>query len=95
MVQKGRSRGRDPRPLVETLAEQVAPDPRARAWLLNSWERPQAPIDGALLAELAGAAEGRLATEPRFRAWLRAEWTAWARQRYRRVERQAGEPPPS
>jgi hypothetical protein len=95
MVQKERARGRDPRPLVETLAEQVAPDPWARAWLLASWDRPQTPIDGALLAELARSAEGRLATEPRFRAWMRAEWTAWARQRYRRVDRQAGEPPPS
>jgi hypothetical protein len=76
-------------PLLETLAEQVAPGPDERAWLLEVWARPTRPIDGALLDELAGAASGRLAREPRFRAWLRAEWTAWARQRYRRVARVA------
>ena len=45
---------------------------------------------GPCLAELAGAADGRLAREPRFRAWLRGEWTAWTRQLYRRVARLAG-----
>jgi hypothetical protein len=77
-------------PMVETLLEQVAPDPQARAWLAESWSRPKRPVDGALLAKLAGAADGRLALEPRFRAWLRAEWTAWTRQSYRRVARVAG-----
>ena len=61
-----------------------------RSWLLESWEQPSRPIDGALLGELAHAVGGRLAREPRFRAWLQAEWTAWARQRYRRVARVAG-----
>jgi hypothetical protein len=42
-----------------------------------------------LLAEIARACDGRIADEPRLRAWLRAEWTAWARQRYRRVARLA------
>lgn len=75
--------------LTRTLAEQVAPDPTIRAWLLRSWLEPERPIDGRRLAELSQAAEGRLMREPRFRAWLRAEWTAWARQRYRRVARTA------
>jgi hypothetical protein len=77
-------------PLLETLLDQVAPDPEARAWLLESWSRPRRAVDGVLLAELAGASEGRLAREPRFRAWLRGEWTAWTRQLYRRVARLAG-----
>lgn len=68
--------------LLETLAEQVAPDPAARAWLWKSWQAEPEPLDGTKLAELATAAGGRLTGEPRFRAWLRAEWTAWARQRY-------------
>ena len=76
--------------MVETLLEQVAPDPDARAWLLESWSRPKRPIDGPLIADLARAAEGRLVREPRFRAWLRSEWTAWTRQSYRRVARVAG-----
>lgn len=74
-------------PLIETLAAQLAPDPDVRAWLLRSWLAPGRTVDGSLLDELAGAADGRLAREPRFRAWLRSEWTAWARQRYRRVAR--------
>ncbi len=76
--------------MVETLLEQVAPEPEARAWLAESWSKPKRPIDGALLDELAGAADGRLVLEPRFRAWLRGEWTAWTRQLYRRVARVAG-----
>lgn len=73
--------------MVETLAAQVAPEADVRAWLLRSWLAEPRRVDGALLAELAAAADGRLAREPRFRAWLRGEWTAWARQRYRRVAR--------
>ena len=76
--------------LLDTLAEQVAPDPEARAWLRSSWSGPSRPVDGDLLAEIAGAVDGRLAREPRFRAWLRAEWIAWTRQHYRRVARVAG-----
>lgn len=75
-------------PLGETLAAQVAPDADVRAWLLRSWLAPPRSVDGALLHDLAGAVDGRLVREPRFRAWLRGEWTAWARQRYRRVARQ-------
>jgi hypothetical protein len=76
-------------PLIETLAAQLAPDPDVRAWLLRSWLAPGRSVDGALLDELAGAVDGGLVREPRFRAWLRSEWTAWARQRYRRVARLA------
>jgi hypothetical protein len=75
--------------LTETLAAEVAPEPAARAWLIRSWLAPERIVDQDVLAELAGAADGRLCREPRFRAWLRGEWTAWARQRYRRVARSA------
>jgi hypothetical protein len=77
-------------PMVETLLEQIAPDPESRRWLEASWSRPVSMIDGPLLAEIAAAADGKLALEPRFRAWLRGEWTAWTRQLYRRVARVAG-----
>ena len=83
-----RTRG-DANALLQALADQIAPEPEVRAWLLASWDRPEAPIDGAWLAELAGAVGGRLVGEPRFREWLRGEWVAWARQRYRRVRRKA------
>ena len=81
--------------LLDTLAAQVTPDADLRAWLVRSWFGPQRLIDGRMLDELAGAVGGRLARESRFRAWLRAEWTAWARQRYRRVARLAGEAAPA
>ena len=88
--------------MVQDLAGQIAPDPELRFWLVQSWWRPARPIDLALLTELTRAAGGRLVREPRFRAWLRGEWTAWARQRYRRVARLAAgagsaavAPPPS
>jgi hypothetical protein len=75
--------------LIETLAREIAPEPPVRAWLVRSWLSPSRLVDDTLLTELAQAVEGRLCREPRFRAWLRAEWTAWARQRYRRVLRVA------
>ncbi len=81
--------------LIETLAAEVAPEAPSRAWLLRSWLSPPRSVDRALLSELAQAADGRLCREGRFRAWLREEWTAWARQRYRRVARWAGSRPPS
>lgn len=74
--------------LLDALAEQVAPGLEARYWLLQSWEEPAHPTDGGTLDRLATAAGGRLIREERFRAWLRADWVAWARQRYRRVARQ-------
>lgn len=76
-------------PLVEALADEIAPSLEARFWLLESWNRKPEPIGGPFLEELADAAQGRLVAEPRFRGWLRGEWTAWARQRARRVARQA------
>jgi len=75
--------------LVESLAEQMVPDLKARVWLLESWNRTIRPIDGDLLRELTAAADGRLIAEPRFRAWLAVEWRTWARQCYRRVIREA------
>ncbi|WZO99080.1 hypothetical protein EP7_000673 [Isosphaeraceae bacterium EP7] len=75
--------------LVDLLAEQLTEDLPTREWLILNWDRPPRKVDPALLDELVNAVEGRLASEPRFRAWLRVEWTSWARQRYRRVARQA------
>jgi hypothetical protein len=75
--------------MVDDLAAQIAPDPELRLALVQSWSRPTRPIDGVLLDELVRAGGGRLVREPRFRSWLCAEWTAWARQRYRRVGRLA------
>jgi hypothetical protein len=76
--------------LLETLAAGLAPDPSVRSWLIRSWVSPARVFDGRLVNELAEAVDGRLVREPRFRAWLAGEWTAWARQRYRRVARLAG-----
>jgi hypothetical protein len=81
--------------LAHDLAGQLAPDPELRFWLIQSWLRPRRLIDEALLTELAHAAGGKLVREPRFRSWLRGEWTAWARQRYRRVARLASAAVPS
>jgi hypothetical protein len=75
--------------LLAALSREISPDPDARAWLLRTWEGPPRPIDAAWLRDAASAADGRLAAEPRFRSWLRAEWTAWARQHYRRIAREA------
>ena len=89
-VEKLQTRGGDiALAMVQDLAGQIAPDPEPRFWLVQSWLRPARPIDHSMLTELARAAGGRLVREPRFRAWLRGEWTAWARQRYRRVARLA------
>jgi hypothetical protein len=73
--------------MLETLAEEVAPLASTRAWLTLSWVGNPEAIGMKRLREVAEADDGRLLAEPRFRAWLRAEWTAWARQRYRRVTR--------
>jgi hypothetical protein len=75
--------------LIETLAGELSPRPAVRGWLIRSWLSPPRLVDETLLAEMAHAAEGTLINEPRFRAWLRAEWTASARQRYRRVAKLA------
>jgi hypothetical protein len=81
--------GEEAMAMVETLAGQLATDPVVRAWLVRSWLSPPRLIDLRVLEELTRAVDGRLIREPRFREWLRAEWTAWARQRYRRVARSA------
>ena len=83
-IEKMRART-DGESLMSLLAEQVAPDPVAREWLIKSLNQPSRPLDGGMLDILARAAEGRLVAEPRFQAWLRSEWGTWARQRYRRV----------
>jgi hypothetical protein len=75
------------RSLLGTLAEALVKDRSAREWLISSWESPARPIDRATLIELATVAEGRLIEEPQFLPWLRAEWTAWARQRFDRIGR--------
>lgn len=75
--------------LVESLAEQAVPDLAARVWLVESWEQAPRTVDRELLHEIATAAGGKLAAEPRFRAWLASEWSAWARQRFRRIAREA------
>ena len=80
--------------LLAALAAEITSDHDARAWLLQTWDRPERKIDGAWLRDAASAAGGRLAREPRFRTWLRAEWTAWARQHYRRIAREAGKASP-
>jgi hypothetical protein len=79
--------------MVETLAAELAPDASSRAWLVRSWLQPGRRVDEQLIHELAHADSGRLGREPRFRAWLEEEWTAWARQRYRRVARVAAADP--
>jgi hypothetical protein len=88
-VDKLLKRGEEGAALLETLTAEIVPEADVRNWLLRSWLAPARHLDGRLLAELAGALDGRVAREPRFRAWLRGEWTAWARQRYRRVARLA------
>jgi len=90
-------RGESGLELLETLIGQIAPEAGARVWLTRSWLKAGKPIDGEILAEIARVEGGRLAREPRFRTWLRAEWTQWARQRYRWVARltASGIPPAS
>jgi hypothetical protein len=88
-VDKLLKKGEEGAILLETLTTQVAPEADVRNWLLRSWLAQPRRVDGRLLTELAGAEGGRLVREPRFRMWLRSEWTAWARQRYRRVARLA------
>lgn len=87
-VEKLRARGGERgEAMLSDLAGQIAEDPELRRSLLQSWLLPRRLIDDSTLGEIARLASGRLVREPRFRSWLRAEWTAWARQRYRRVAR--------
>jgi hypothetical protein len=97
-IEKLQTRGSDSAlAMMQDLAGQIAPDSELRFWLVQSWLRPRRTFDQSVLSELSRAVQGRLSREPRFRAWLRGEWTAWARQRYRRVARlvaPSGAPPP-
>ncbi|WP_342006443.1 hypothetical protein, partial [Citrobacter sedlakii] len=78
----------DSGPLLDALAREVAGGDAGEAVrLVDSWARPPRPIDGEWLRAWGGS---RIASEPRFRAWLRGEWTAWARQHYRRIAREVG-----
>ncbi|HEV3122453.1 MAG TPA: hypothetical protein VGY53_11145, partial [Isosphaeraceae bacterium] len=85
-------RSPEPSLLLDTLIQQLTTQAETRHWLVVSFDSAGKPIDGDTLRTLAEAADGRLAAEPRFRSWLRAEWTAWARQRYRAVAQPAEEP---
>ncbi|WP_152054064.1 hypothetical protein [Tautonia marina] len=76
------------RSMIETLAEALVDDPESRAWLLDSWQTPPRPVDRALLDALATANDGRLLQSSRVLPWLRAEWTAWARQRFSQLARE-------
>ena len=63
---------------------------RSRAAVLAGAELVAAgPADRSLDADRRAGGRWPPEREPRFRAWLRGEWTAWARQRYRRVARLA------
>ena len=75
--------------LIETLVGELSPRPGVRAWLIRSWLDSPRIVDEVLLTEMTHAADGELVHEPRFRSWLGAEWTASARQRYRRVAKLA------
>ena len=75
--------------LIETLVGELSPRPAVLRMAYPELAAPPRVVDDTLLAELTRAADGALIHEPRFRAWLRAEWTASARQRYRRVAKLA------
>jgi hypothetical protein len=77
------------RTLLWELAVQLTSTAARRDWLLAQFDRDAGCLDGSVLLPLAECDDGRLGFEPRFRTWLRAEWQAWARQRYRRAARLA------
>ena len=83
-----KTRPRSDRLLAE-LAGQVCTTSASRDTLRAEFEGEAGLLDGDVLLRLAESDSGRLATEPRFRTWIRAEWLAWARQRYRRTARLA------
>ena len=63
-VDKLLKRGEEGAALLETLTAEIAPEADVRNWLLRSWLAPRRRVDGRLLAELAGALDGRLVREP-------------------------------
>ncbi len=75
--------------MLDALSREMSGDRDARFWLVESWEKQPEPIDAEWFAGMAKAAGGELARSPRFRSWLRGEWTAWARQQFRRIAREA------
>jgi hypothetical protein len=82
--------------LLNELTAQLTSTPASREGLRALFERAPGLLDGTILGTLAACDGGRLVRESRFRTWLRAEWAAWACQRYRRavrlIEGKAGPP---
>ena len=75
--------------LLTELVTQLSSTKVSRAWLQGQFEGPARLVDASLLAEIGLVDDQGLVCEPRFRNWLRAEWSAWAGQRYRRAGRLA------
>jgi len=73
---------------VVALVEQMAADGDERDWLIREFQNPETKVNPELLDQ---ALNGHLQGSIRFRTWLRAEWTAWIRQRCRRVTRYLAE----
>ena len=69
---------------VVALVEQMASDGDERDWLIREFQNQETKVN---LEVLDQALNGHLQGSIRFRTWLRAEWTAWIRQRCRRVTR--------
>jgi hypothetical protein len=75
--------------LLTTLLDELTPNPSAKSFLSQSAQSKAHPIDLDDLSAIAAALNSRPIQNPRLLTFLRAEWTAWARQRYRRVARLA------
>jgi hypothetical protein len=75
--------------LVDALAAELAVDAGPARPLLEAWSEPPRAMGASELWAIAACDGGRIARGAVFRAWLTAEWTAWARQRFRRVARLA------
>jgi hypothetical protein len=71
----------------QNLARELAPIHSERAALSQSWLDPPRPIGPDRIRELIAPPAPDFLQNPRVRAWLHAEWSAWARQRYRRILR--------
>ena len=80
-------RGESGMSMMETLAGQLATEPKVRAWLVRSWLSPTRLIDETMLDELAAAdgacaaslvfATGSARNGPPGRANAIAGWLAW------------------
>jgi hypothetical protein len=73
---------------IVALVEQMAADGDERDWLIREFQNPETNVNPEVLDQ---ALNGHLQGSIRFRTWLRAEWTAWIRQRCRRVTRYLAE----